>query len=343
MVRLRAVLVALGIAAAVLACGEGPADAVFVVHTSDTYGYFDECGCAADSTGGLAKRAWVVDSLRRHGEHPILLVDAGDFTGGGNAYGAALGRVMMEAMGLMEYDAFTLGEWDLNHGPAYVREIVEANPAAWIHTNYDVAGLEGLGQREMVFERGGRRIGVIGLFNPTILLNPAVQDSVEMRDIVESSRDAVDRLRAREVDAIVALSHLSHKGSRALSDRVEGIDLVVTGHGGTTLGEAEAVVPGTWIVASGDLGRYVGTAELTFETEGEETAVADVTGGLVILDPSVPNDPRLTPLFERYEEERAALLDREIEARRSARYFREPDVDPEPGGVELEDLLQPTE
>lgn len=337
MVLVRFALVA--VACVLVGCADAPADSVLVLHTSDTYGYFEDCGCAADVTGGLAKRAWVVDSLREHADSSILLVDAGDFTGGDNAYGAALGRVMMEAMGIMEYDAFTLGEWDLDHGPAYVREIVEANPAAWIHTNYDVAGLEDLGQRSMVFERGGRRVGVIGLLNPTILLNPAVRDSVEVRDIVGSARTEVARLRAGGVDAVVALSHLSHQGSRALAERVDGIDLVVTGHGGTTLDAAEPVVPGTWLVGSGDLGRYLGVAELELDARGEETAVVEVDGRLVTLDPTIPDDPRLRPLFERYEEERAALLEREIDARRSGRYFRDPDVDPEGGG--LEDLSEP--
>ena len=296
-------------------CG-GASDEVLILHTADGYGYFDDCGCRADSTGGLAKRAWVVDSLRRESDRPILLVDAGDFTGGESAYGAALGRVMVEAMELMEYDAFTLGEWDFNQGPAYVREIVDGNPIAWVHTNYDVVGLEDLGSETLVVEKGGHRIGLLGLFNPTILLNPAMRDSVVVEeDIVASARRGVAELQEQGVDAIVVLSHLSYKGDRALAQLVPEIDVIVSGHGGKTLQAPEQANPGTWIVASGDLGRFLGTARVRFG-EGPDggATVATVEGGLIGMDPSIPNDPRLDPLFAAYEEEQKALMQRELES-----------------------------
>jgi hypothetical protein len=34
------------------------------------------------------------------------------------------------------------------------------------------------------------------------------------------------------------------------------------------------------------------------------------------MDPSIPNDPRLDPLFARYEEEQKALMRRELESMR---------------------------
>lgn len=303
-------------AVAVGACGDGKAEEVLILHTADAYGYFDDCGCRADSTGGLAKRAWVVDSLRREADAPILLVDAGDFTGGETAYGAALGRVMVEAMELMQYDAFTLGEWDFNQGPNYLRGILEETPIAWVHTNYDVVGLEDLGSETLVVEKGGRRIGILGLFNPTILLNPAVRDSVIVEpDIVASAKRGVAALEAEGVDAIVVLSHLSYKGDRALARLVPGIDVIVSGHGGKTLQAPEQANPGTWIAAAGDLGRFLGAAHVRFQREDDDRAsVATVAGGLIGMHPSIPNDPRLDPLFAAYEEEQKALRRRELES-----------------------------
>jgi 2',3'-cyclic-nucleotide 2'-phosphodiesterase (5'-nucleotidase family) len=322
------------------ACGGGPADALLVLHTADGYGYFDDCGCRADSTGGLAKRAWVVDSLRREADVPILLVDAGDFTGGESAYGAALGRVMVDAMRLMEYDAFTLGEWDMNQGPAYLRGIVSDNPIAWVHTNYEVAGLGGLGSRTLVVEKGGMKIGLLGLFNPTILLNPAMRDSVIVEeDIVASARRGVADLEKRNVDLVVVLSHLSYKGDRALAQAVPGIDLIVSGHGGKTLAAPEEASPGTWIVAAGDLGRFLGRARLELE-RGPEGAVglAGVEGDLITMDPSLPNDPRLDPIFARYEEEQRALMKKELESMQAPRATLPGESD---GGVESPRLENP--
>ena len=101
----------------------------------------------------------------RSGDAPILVFDTGDFSGGQDEVGAEMGRTMAEAMELMAYDALTFGEWDLNHGPAYLRSVLVSTGVPWVHTNYDVVGLEDLGDRTLVVERDGRRIGVIGLYN----------------------------------------------------------------------------------------------------------------------------------------------------------------------------------
>ena len=325
----RARAAASAVAAALLAaaCADGPADEVLVLQTANVYGYTEDCGCRYDSTGGLAKRAWVVDSLRRSRGEPVLLVDAGDFSGGETYYGSALGRVQIEAMRMMGYDAYTLGEWDLNHGPSYVRELLEAAPeVAWVHTNYDVVGLEDRGHETLVIEKGGRRIGVLGLFNPTILLNPGMGDSVRVEeDIVGAARRGVEALRAEGVDAIVVLSHLSYKGDLALAERVEGIDLIVTGHGGKSLAAPERAAGGTWVMAPGDLGRFLGVARMRFE--GEPPDVNEVGGELIVMVPSVPNDAAVDSLVAAYEDEvRRTGPGRRIEGR----FFRLP---PEAGNA----------
>ena len=306
----------------VVSCRGSTADEVVILHTGDAYGYFDTCGCRSDSTGGLAKRAWVIDSLRRASDDPIFVFDTGDFSGGDNRYGAAMGRALVEAMDVMEYDAFTLGEWDLNQGPAFLRSVIQSTSMSWVHTNYDIVGLEDMGRRSLVVERGGRRIGVIGLYNPTILLEGRVRDSVVVEDIVESARRAVDDLRSREVDLVVALSHLSYKGSRALAELVPGIDLILNGHGGKSLTAPEEVVPGTWVASAGDLGRWV--ARTRVKLDDDPVRVAAVAGDLLVMVPSLPNDPRLDPVFARYEERRQALLREELDRAAAGRVSSPP-------------------
>ncbi|HUP20337.1 MAG TPA: hypothetical protein VM778_10340 [Gemmatimonadota bacterium] len=312
-----------GPAAALLAgaCASPTADEILVLQTANVYGYTEDCGCRYDSTGGLAKRAWVVDSLRQSRGEPVLLVDAGDFSGGETYYGSALGRVQIEAMRMMGYDAYTLGEWDLNHGPSYVRELVETAPeVAWVHTNYEVVGLEDLGHETLVVEKGGRRIGILGLFNPTILLNPGMGDSVRVEeDIVGAARRGVAVLQAEGVDAIVVLSHLSYKGDLALAELVDGIDLIVSGHGGRSLAAPEKAAIGTWVMAPGDLGRFLGVAAMRFE--GEPPEVSGMTGDLIVMVPSIPNDAAVDSLVAAYEEEvRRTGPGRRIEGR----FFRLP-------------------
>jgi 5'-nucleotidase len=187
----------------------------------------------------------------------------------------------------------------------------------WVHTNYDFMGLEDLGERTLIVEKGGRRIGILGLYNPSILLNPEMKDRVVVDDIVGSARRGVEELKSSGAEVIVVLSHLSYRGDRALAEEVEGIDLIISGHGGKSLIDAERAGPGTWIVAPGSLGRYLGRAELDLSGSAEP-GVQEIRGDLIVMVPSLPNDPRLDPLFERYEEERRELTEREFEARRQS-------------------------
>ena len=152
-----------------------------------------------------------------------------------------------------------------------------------------------------------------------------MRDSVVVEEaIVGATRRGVADLRAQGVDAIVVLSHLSYRANRALAERVDEIDLIVSGHGGKSLTAPEQVVPGTWIVAAGDLGRYLGRSTIAFEGAEDRTAVRAVSGAPIVMVPELPNDPRLDPLFARYEEERQALMRRELDARRAPQYFRTP-------------------
>jgi 2',3'-cyclic-nucleotide 2'-phosphodiesterase / 3'-nucleotidase / 5'-nucleotidase len=121
----------------------------------------------------------------------------------------------------------------------------------------------------------------------------------------------VDELRREDVDLVVALSHLSYKGSRALAEFVPGIDLILSGHGGKSLTAPEEVTPETWVAAAGDLGRWVARSRVEFG--GEPVGVEAVEGDLIVMVPSLPNDPRLDPLFARYEERREEIVQREMD------------------------------
>src|SRR5215207_1615071 len=78
---------------------------------------------AADSAVGLARAAYIVDSLRAATGDRVVLVDAGDIIQG-NALGFVAARVSpgdaphpaMAAMNAMRYDAAAVGNHEFNYG-----------------------------------------------------------------------------------------------------------------------------------------------------------------------------------------------------------------------------------
>ena len=100
-----------------LESGEPPS--VVILYTGDTQSHLEPCGCYQEQSGGLPRRAYVVDQIRKHG-FPTLLVDAGNIFDGKEEIDAKRCEVNLKAMSTMEYDAVALSESDLAYDDTYL-------------------------------------------------------------------------------------------------------------------------------------------------------------------------------------------------------------------------------
>ena len=100
-----------------LESGEPPS--VVILYTGGTQSHLEPCGCYQEQSGGLPRRAYVVDQIRKHG-FPTLLVDAGNIFDGKEEIDAKRCEVNLKAMSTMEYDVVALSESDLTYDDAYL-------------------------------------------------------------------------------------------------------------------------------------------------------------------------------------------------------------------------------
>ncbi|MYA68956.1 thioredoxin domain-containing protein [Candidatus Poribacteria bacterium] len=100
-----------------LESGEPPS--VVILYTGGTESHLEPCGCYQEQSGGLPRRAHVVDQIRQNG-FPTLLVDAGNIFDGKEQIDAKRCEVNLKAMSTMEYDAVALSESDLAYDKAYL-------------------------------------------------------------------------------------------------------------------------------------------------------------------------------------------------------------------------------
>ncbi|RKU32843.1 hypothetical protein C6499_02445 [Candidatus Poribacteria bacterium] len=100
-----------------LESGEPPS--AVILYTGGTQSHLEPCGCYQEQSGGLPRRAYVVDQIRKHG-FPTLLVDAGNIFDGKEEIDAKRCEVNLKAMSTMEYDAVALSESDLTYDDAYL-------------------------------------------------------------------------------------------------------------------------------------------------------------------------------------------------------------------------------
>ena len=98
----------------------GAPPSVVVLYTGGTKSHLEPCGCYQEQSGGLPRRAYVVEQFRKHG-FPTLLVDAGNIFDGKEEIDAKRCEVNLKTMSKMKYDAVALSESDLTYDDAYLR------------------------------------------------------------------------------------------------------------------------------------------------------------------------------------------------------------------------------
>ena len=102
-----------------LRSGESPS--VIILYTGGTKSHLEPCGCYQEQSGGLPRRAYIVEQIREYG-FPTLLVDAGNIFDGKEEIDAKRCQVNLKAMSAMGYDAVALSQTDFSYGDAYLRQ-----------------------------------------------------------------------------------------------------------------------------------------------------------------------------------------------------------------------------
>ena len=97
----------------------GAPPAVIILYTGGTKSHLEPCGCYHEQSGGLPRRAYVVDKIRKRG-FPTLLVDAGNIFDGDAEIDARRCETNIKALAAMRYSAVGLSESDLAYGHAYL-------------------------------------------------------------------------------------------------------------------------------------------------------------------------------------------------------------------------------
>ena len=97
----------------------GAPPSVVILYTGGTRSHLEPCGCYQEQSGGLPRRAYVVDEIRKRG-FPTLLVDAGNIFDGDAEIDARRCETNIKALAAIGYSAVGLSESDLAYDEAYL-------------------------------------------------------------------------------------------------------------------------------------------------------------------------------------------------------------------------------
>ena len=213
--------------------------------------------------GGLDQVATVVNSIRSAREPNMLLLDGGDTWQGSYVSNRTAGQDMVDIMNVLQPDAMT-AHWEFTYGEERVKEIVDGLPFPLLGSNiFDKEWDEPAYEHTKFYERGGVNIAVVGQAFPYLpIANPGwLFPSLSFGIREEVLQENVDAARAAGADLVVLLSHNGFDVDRKLAGRVNGIDVILTGHTHDALPEP-VLVGDTLLLASGSNGKFVSRLDL---------------------------------------------------------------------------------
>ncbi len=285
-----------------------------VLFTSDVHAHvlpYDELR-ERPANGSLAQVASLVARVRRANPRTVVL-DGGDAIEGTPlgyyaiaAAGATGHDPTIAGMDVVGYDAAAVGNHEFNFGLDVLRRSLGQSTFPWLAANLAGAEKARLPVRdEIVLERGGIRVGVLGLTNPNVPeWDPQSHWSdLQFEDPVAVARAGVPLLR-RRADVVIVIAHTGFE--RELDTGVPndterenfawrlaqlpGIDLLLTGH--THRDIAPRAFGATVVAQPGRWAEFVTRVDLELAREGERWKVTGWRGenlptGVEAPDPAV--------------------------------------------------------
>lgn len=208
--------------------------------------------------GGLDRIATLVKAIRaERGNDRVLLLDGGDTWHGSWTALQTKGADMVRCMGLLKPDAM-VGHFEFTLGQDRVKELANGLGFPFLAGNVTDEWKELVFPAMTMAERGGVKIAVIGQAFPfTPVANPRWMVPDWAFGIQEEMvRQHVGKARADGAQLVVLLSHNGYDVDRKMAGRVEGIDVILSGHTHDALPKPE-VVGTTLLAASGCYGKFL--------------------------------------------------------------------------------------
>lgn len=222
---------------------------ITILHTNDTHSQVEPFGMdhyRFPNKGGVARRATLVESIRRENPNTLLL-DAGDIFQGTPYFNYFGGELEIKLMSMLKYDLATIGNHDFDNSiDGLFKQLPNAN-FNFVSANYDFTNtvLDTHVKPYQIFVRDGIKIGVFGLgIELAGLVDPKMYKETVYLEPIEIAQDMSRILKEeQQCDLVICLSHLGYYSKRNptrvsdlnLAKATNNIDLIIGGHSHTFL------------------------------------------------------------------------------------------------------------
>ncbi len=288
---------------------------------------------------GLAKTITLIKAARAEAKNSLLFDNGdllqgsplGDWTARIKPLAASQVHPAYKVLNAIGVDAANIGNHEFNYGLPFLRQAIAGAAFPYVSANVHLDDGDGnpdndvhaftpyvILERQFTDEAGAKqalKIGVIGFVPPQILVwdKQSLEGKLTVRDIQETARRLVPKMRAEGAQIVVAIPHSGFErgetprfaeNSVARLAEVPGIDAILFGHSHGefpgaffakfpkvdiargTINGVPAVMPGRW-------GDHLGVIDLTLDNASGAWKVADSRAEIRAITERASRQPRV--------------------------------------------------
>ena len=288
--------------------------------TSDVHGRIVPWSYGADvedKSGSYAQIATYVKDVRKNNKN-VVLVEVGDAIQDNQIDVFAKDKKyykdhpIPKVLNEMNYDIFVLGNHEFNFGMKALDEILKDIKAKKLTANfYHKKNDKRYIDATTIIEKDGVKLGIIGLSTP--MSAKFEEDTGNLKDMkftspTEEARTQVEKLKAKGVDAIIAVTHMGIEnennipdtGMRDVINAVDGIDVVIAGHMHKDV--PSETIKNTLITEPHRYGTVVSEVDLTFDINDKKEVKLVKKESKTVPVKALETDKKIEEIYKPYHE-----------------------------------------
>ncbi len=262
---------------------------ITILHTNDVHSHIDPFGPDHGrnaNKGGVARRATIIENIRKENPNTILL-DAGDIFQGTPYFNFYGGELEFKLMSMLKYDVATIGNHDFDNGIEGLHAQLPNAQFKFVSANYDFTNtvMDTWVKPYEILIKDGIKIGVFGLgIQLEGLVTKELYKETKYLNPIEIAQDMSNILKTEEqCDLVICLSHLGYDyksqpdkmSDLHLARNTEDIDLIIGGHTHTFLDKPTVVKnkkdKDVLVNQVGCYGLYLGRIDFYFDHQIDKT------------------------------------------------------------------------
>lgn len=263
---------------------------ITILYTGNTQSDLEPCGCYVGQSGGVARRATVIERLKKASFSPLIL-DAGEIFYGESKLDRLKSEVYLKAMNMMGYDAACISASEFRFGKAYLKEQIQQSNFPFLSANLKKQENKEIEALPYIIKNVGQfKVAIIGISN--------IFKSTDVSNFGSIGKEPVATLKHyvpilnEEADFLILLSNLAISETRKIAEEVTGIDVIISSQNSET-----EYVKDTLIAYCDAQGKTMGMLSLSLNLKGN---IVSNTVKRITMQEEIPDKPEVIKLIENF-------------------------------------------